>query len=85
DNKSMVQAAHAVTPGPSQHLTLLHPQTIEDFLTASFFHRNEIAGTPDYLNIKRNECADQLAKEASKHNGSLVTTCQHGDAMRKTC
>ncbi|KAG1790334.1 uncharacterized protein HD556DRAFT_1220350, partial [Suillus plorans] len=52
-------------PGPSQYLALPNPQTIEDFLIASFFHRNEIAWTPDHLNIKRNECADQLAKEAS--------------------
>ncbi|KAG2357470.1 hypothetical protein BDR07DRAFT_1297667, partial [Suillus spraguei] len=52
-----------------------------DFLAVSFFHLVGIAWAPGHHNIKGNEHADQLAKEATGRNDSLVST--YANARRR--
>ncbi|KAG2138364.1 hypothetical protein DEU56DRAFT_736446, partial [Suillus clintonianus] len=64
DNNSVVQAAYAAAPGPSQYIALQIRRSIEDFLTTSPLHHVQVAWIPGHHHIVGNERADELAKEA---------------------
>jgi ribonuclease HI len=74
DNSSVVQAAYAAAPGPSQYIVLQIRRSLEDFLTTSPLHHVQIAWIPGHHNVVGNERADELAKEATRHNDTFHST-----------